>query len=194
MKKKNFQEKKKEENKTRCFISINIPKDTAERVKETQNKLPDFNGKKTGKENLHLTLKFLGELSPLEIKKVKEILREIKFKKFSLEAESLGVFSKKFIRIIWLHLMGAEELQKKIDKEISLNMENFGKERRFMSHLTIARVNSLPSGTDKERFLKELDSIKIPEISFPVKEFCLMSSELKSSGAEHNVIERFELY
>ena len=194
MKKKNFQEKKKEENKTRCFISINIPKDTAERVKETQNKLPDFNGKKTGKENLHLTLKFLGEISPEKVERIREILRGIKFSEFNIEAEDLGVFSKRFIKIIWLHLSGAEELQKKIDKEVCGNMKGFEKEKRFMSHLTIARVKSLPSETNKNKFLEKLNSIKIPEISFPVKEFCLMSSELKSSGAEHNVIERFELY
>ena len=56
----------------------------------------------------------------------------------------------------------------------------------------MARVKSLGKQS-KEQFLEKLNSIKIPKFSFPVREFCLMSSELKSSGAEHKVIERFSL-
>ncbi|MFW6283056.1 MAG: 2'-5' RNA ligase family protein [Minisyncoccales bacterium] len=72
------------------------------------------------------------------------------------------------------------------------NLEGFEKEKRFMSHLTIGRVKSLGKQS-KEQFLEKLNSIKIPEISFQVKEFCLMSSELKSSGVEYKVIEGFGL-
>ncbi|MFW6283055.1 MAG: RNA 2',3'-cyclic phosphodiesterase [Minisyncoccales bacterium] len=110
-----FQEDESE--KIRCFISINIPEDIADKVKDIQDKLPEFNGKKTEKGNLHLTLKFLGEISREEVDKIREILRSIEFSKFDLEADELGVFSPRFIKIIWLHLLGAEELQKKIDKE-----------------------------------------------------------------------------
>ncbi len=181
-----------EENKKRCFISINIPKEVSNKIEKIQNSLPDFNGKKTETENLHLTLKFLGEIKEEEIDKIKDILRNIKFSKFELRAGELGAFSPKFIRIIWLHLIGGEELQKKIDKEISTKFEKFGKEKRFMSHLTIARVKSL-KGENKENFLEKLNSIEIPQISFCVQEFCLMSSELTPEGAKHRVIERFGL-
>ena len=49
---------------------------------------------------------------------VKEKLRDIKFRKFKIEIGGIGVFSEKFIRIVWLHLKGAEELQKIIDDKL----------------------------------------------------------------------------
>ncbi len=178
--------------KTRCFISINIPEEVVKKVQEIQEKLPEFRGKKTEKENLHLTLKFLGEISNEKIEEIKKVLREIKQKSFDLEVKDIGVFSPKFIKIIWLYLRGAEELQKNIDRIISENFDDFKKEKRFMSHLTIARVKNIGE-QNKEDFLENLKKIKIPEISFSVKEFCLMSSELKPKGAEHKVLERFGL-
>lgn len=182
----------KKPNKKRCFISINIPDEIAEKVQRVQEKLPEFRGKKIEKENLHLTLKFLGEVSSEKIEEIKKVLREIKQKSFDLEVKDIGVFSPKFIKIIWLYLEGAEELQKKVDNVVSENFGEFEKEKRFMSHLTIARVKNIEE-QNKKNFLEILKSIEIPEISFPVKEFCLMSSELKPEGAEYMVLERFGL-
>ncbi len=180
------------EEKTRCFISINIPKEVVGKIQEIQEKLPEFKGKKTEKENLHLTLKFLGEISNEKIEEIKKVLREIKCPCFQAEVKDIGVFSPDFIKIIWLRLTGIEELQEKIDRIISENFKEFEKEKRFMSHLTIARIKNTGRQSKKD-FLNKLKSIKIPEIYFPVKEFCLMSSELKPGGAEHKILEKFEL-
>ena len=69
-------------NQIRSFISINIPKKVKEKVKEVQDKLPEFIGKTTDINNLHLTLKFLGGIDEEKIEIVKERLRNIKFNKF----------------------------------------------------------------------------------------------------------------
>jgi len=96
----------------RCFISIDLSENIKQEIDKIQNKLPDFYGKKTELTNLHLTLKFLGEIGEDKVKEVKERLSGIDFEKFEAEIDSLGVFSKKFIRIVWLHVSGCEELQK----------------------------------------------------------------------------------
>ncbi len=44
----------------RCFISIDLPEKIIQEIKKIQEELPEFIGKKTETENLHLTLKFLG--------------------------------------------------------------------------------------------------------------------------------------
>ena len=47
-------------------------------IKKIQDLLPEFSGKKTELQNLHLTLKFLGEIKEKDVEGIKEKLREIK--------------------------------------------------------------------------------------------------------------------
>lgn len=178
----------KKDNKKRVFISIDIPEDIKKEIKKIQNLLPDFKGKLTEKENLHLTLKFLGEQDLETLEKIKEKLKEIEFNKIDCQIDSIGVFSEKYIRIVWLKIIGAEELQKVIDEKI--HEIGFEKEKRFMGHLTIARVKNLKN---KKEFLENLKEIKIPELRFSVKEFRLKKSFLKPEGPEYKTLESFYL-
>lgn len=171
----------------RCFISINLPKEIEEEIGKIQEELPDFYGKKTELENLHLTLKFLGEINEDKIEEVKNELREVKFERFNSEIDEIGVFSEKFVRIIWLHLTGCDELQKIVDNKLK---SLFELERRFMSHLTIGRVKSLK---DKKKFLEDLKAIKIPKIKFNIDKFYLMKSELTNKAPKYEIIEEYDL-
>ncbi len=171
----------------RTFISIDIPEEIKKEIKKIQSQLPEFHGKKTETENLHLTLKFLGEIDDEKIEEVKKKLREIKFEKFETEIDSIGVFSEKFIRIIWLHLVNGDELQKEIDEKLK---DLFEKEKRFRSHLTIARVKSI---RDKKRFLEKLKEIEIPKIKFVVEEFKLKESVLLKERPIYKTIIEYKL-
>ncbi|HUW44096.1 MAG TPA: RNA 2',3'-cyclic phosphodiesterase [Bacillota bacterium] len=171
----------------RTFISINLPEEVREEIKKIQDKLPRFQGKLTELDNLHLTLKFLGEVDSQRLKEIKKKLKGIKFEKFETEIDSLGVFSEKFIRIVWLHMKNCDRLQKEVDEKLE---GMFEKETRFMSHLTIARVKFVK---DKKKFLEELKSMKVPKISFKVIEFCLMKSELTKKGPKYSVLEVYKL-
>ena len=169
----------------RCFISIDIPEEIKFGIKKIQDELPEFFGKKTEQENLHLTLKFLGEIKEDKMHNVKEKLKEIRFNKFEAEIDSMGVFSEKFVKIIWLHLSNCDELQNEIDNKLK---DLFDKEKRFMSHLTIARVKSLK---DKNKFLKDLKEIKVPNINFKVDRFLLKQSILTPKGSKYKTLEIF---
>ena len=170
----------------RCFISIDIPEEIKFGIKKIQDELPEFFGKKTEQENLHLTLKFLGEIKEDKINKVKEKLKEIKFNKFEAEIDSMGVFSEKFVKIIWLHLSNCDELQNEIDNKLK---DLFDKEKRFMSHLTIARVKSLKN---KEDFLKQVKKMEIPKMKFIINNFKLKKSTLTEKGPIYETLESFE--
>ena len=171
----------------RCFISIDMPEKVREGIREIQENLPNFIGKKTELENLHLTLKFLGEIDEKKLEEVKKKLKEINSKKFETEIDSIGVFSEKFIKIVWLHLTGCEELQKEIDEKLK---DLFDKEKRFMSHLTIARVKNIK---DKRKFLEGLKEIKIPKIKFAVDNFRLKESVLRRKGPKYEILAEYEL-
>jgi len=171
----------------RAFISINISEEIKKEIKKIQDLLPEFFGKKTELQNLHLTLKFLGEVEEKDAEETKEKLRKIKIEKFATEIDEIGVFSEKFLRIIWLHMKDCDNLQKQIDNALK-NL--FEPEKRFMSHLTIARIKGLK---DKKGFLQDLKKIKIEKIKFKVDKFYLMKSELTAEGPRYSVLEEYNL-
>lgn len=173
----------------RSFIAIDIPEEIKSEIVKIQKKLSEsglFSGKLTERENLHLTLKFLGELSEKEIEEVKSGLKNIKLEKFKASFGKLGVFSESFIRIIWIELENCGKLQGEIDKKLE---GLFAKENRFMSHLTIARVKKVE---DRKKLIDEIEKIKINK-EFDVSEFKLKKSTLTEKGPIYEDIENYYL-
>ena len=171
----------------RCFISIDIPEGVKKQIEIIQNSLPEFIGKKVELENLHLTLKFLGEINEKKLEEIKKKLREIKFDSFNVKLDSAGIFSESFIRIVWLHIGGVEKLQKQVDNILK---GIFKPEVRFMSHLTIARIKKIKN---KEKFLDKIKGIKISKIIFKIDSFKLKKSELFSQGPKYSTLEEYKL-
>ena len=173
--------------KTRCFVSVELPVEAVEEIKRVQSEIKDlFVGKLTNPENLHLTLKFLGELSDEQMEAVKNCLNDLDLQSFEAELGEVGVFSEQFIRIIWVKLEGIK-IQEAIDESLA---ELFDKEQRFMSHVTIARVKNVE---DKEKLLNALNNIKINKVKFKVNKFYLKKSELSNKGPVYTTIEEYDL-
>jgi 2'-5' RNA ligase len=179
-------------NLIRCFISVDLPREVMNYIKKVQGLLKKqslFNGNFTEPENLHLTLKFLGEIDEERIEEVKKKLKEIKFDEFEARLGEVGVFSKRFIKLIWIKLNGKGifELQRKIDDKLK---ELFKEEERFMSHITIARVKEI---SDKKALLGYLEKIKISKIKFKVDKFFLKKSMLFPEGPVYEDLEEYGL-
>jgi RNA 2',3'-cyclic 3'-phosphodiesterase len=168
----------------RTFISIEFPKEIKEEILKIQKQLPSFNGKKIEFENLHLTLKFLGEIDEKTLSLIKERLRKVKTKQFFVEINSMGMFSDK---IIWIGIMNCEELQKEIDKTLN---GVFEPESRFMGHLTIARIKQLKN---RREFLEKIKRIKIIHLKFRAEKFNLKKSTLTEKGPVYEDIEVYNL-
>jgi RNA 2',3'-cyclic 3'-phosphodiesterase len=171
----------------RTFIAIDLPEEIKKEIVKIQKQIPDFKGKLTEFENLHLTLKFLGEVNDEELKKIREALNKIKIDSFEAEINFIGIFSEQFIRIVWLGISNCGRLQEQIDEALK---EMFRKEDRFMGHLTIARVKSVKN---KKEFLKELKQMKIPKMNFKVKDFYLKKSVLTEEKPAYENIEIYNL-
>lgn len=171
----------------RTFISIKLPQKVLMKVEEIQEKLPEFIGRKTELKNLHLTLKFFGEISLDKIEEIKSRLSNIHFNKFEADIKDIGFFDNPNQGIIWLGITNCEGIQKEID---NLLEGLFEKERRFMGHLTIARVKSIQ---DKKKFLEILKEIKIPNMFFIVDKVYLIESKLKKDGPDYRDIEEYNL-
>ena len=175
---------------TRAFICVEFSDGVIREVARVQELLDKkFIGKFTELENLHLTLKFLGEIDEDRIVEVKKRLGEIKLKEFEGKLHSLGTFSHKGNpRIIWIKITGREmvELQKQID--IALK-DLFKSEERFMSHLTIARVKHV---SDKKYFFECLKNIHVKKVKFKISSFKLKSSELRRLGPVYEMIDEYK--
>ncbi|MEK6873776.1 MAG: RNA 2',3'-cyclic phosphodiesterase [Nanoarchaeota archaeon] len=171
----------------RVFISIDLPENVLDELCKIQNEIKKtglIKGKLTERENIHLTLKFLGDVDEDNMKNIKDKLNKMKFKKFELRLDKLGVFNERVIRIIWVSVSGKEifELQKDIDLHLS---DLFEKEDRFMGHITIARPKFVKN---KDDFLKILGKIELNKLNFPVDKIFLKKSELSKNGPRYETL------
>ena len=171
----------------RCFIGIDLPNVAIKEIQKIQKKLePNFTGRLTSSENLHLTLKFLGDIEEDAINDVKKRLPSITHPPFELTLKDVGVFSQKFIKIIWVKVSDVP-LQPLVDNCLK---NIFKLENRFMGHITIARVRSL---ADKKSFLQLINATTVNEVSFMVKDFYLKESILTPDGPIYKDIDRYKL-
>jgi len=175
----------------RVFIAIELPKEIRDYLYDLQRKISGNEAKINwvNKKNLHLTLKFVGEISEKLLNKIKEILRTIKIKPFKVKLSEMGFFpDEKNIKLIWVGIKPGEkviELQREIDESL---LELFSRDQRFLSHLTLGRVRFVKK---KDEFIKKLNMISVEEMSFEISEFKLIKSKLTKDGPIYEIIEKY---
>ncbi len=135
----------------RTFIAIELSDEikTTLALIQSHLKYSSADVKWVAKDNIHLTLKFLGEITEEKCEKVKAALDVIakSTKPFELSIKDIGAFPKiDYPRVIWVGLnTGAKEsteLAGKVDEALSkLGVEK--ESRPFAAHLTIGRVRSV---------------------------------------------------
>ncbi|KXA92593.1 hypothetical protein AKJ64_02755 [candidate division MSBL1 archaeon SCGC-AAA259E17] len=147
-------------------------------------------------ENIHLTLKFLGNVSENRLELVKEKIRNIeKIDSFELQVNGLGVFPRpSFIRVIWAGVSKGEDktvdLRKKLDKKMA-EIDFEPEDKDFTPHFTIARMKS---GRAKDEVLSQIEENSDTNFgSVIVKEAKLKKSELTSEGPIYTTLESVEL-
>lgn len=152
----------------RVFIGIDFSDQTKQEILGIQNQLKPYatSGHWKPLDNLHLTLKFLGEVQPDQIEQINETLSQLcnNRKAFELSIANLWTFDgKDSIRVLWLGLSGdldqLQALQQKVDA--SLSPLGFAAEKRgFAPHVTIGQ--DIVFNTDFSQVQKELGEIELP--------------------------------
>jgi len=177
----------------RAFVAIDFPESIIKEVARVQEVLWNFRftGKMTELENLHLTLKFFGEIDDAMLDKVKERLQRVEVKEMDLRLGKIGTFGMRGKpRIVWIKIDGRDvfELQRRVDSVLD---GLFEKENRFMSHMTIARVKYVK---DAGGFREYVRGIGIKEVRFKIGKFKLKESELWSFGPLYKDLEVYSFY
>ncbi len=167
----------------RCFIAIDIE---SNKINEIINELRRYGGIKVVEpENIHITLKFLGEINNRTAEKICNIMHKLfnEEKKFEIHIGNLGVFpNERYIRVLWIGIKKNKErivdLQKTLDNELS--KLGFKKENKYEPHITIARIKSPAGRKVAQDFLYKLKNVDIG--SYIIDEIKLKKSTLTREG------------
>jgi len=182
----------------RLFVAVSLPSEIRDRLAAVQDQLrhvqADVSWVRT--ENIHVTMKFLGETEEKRLRRIRPALGEVALAgaTFSLEVFGAGSFGGRVPRVVWVGVrQGAQTLTQLAERiEVALARVGFAKERRaFTAHLTLGRVRS-PRNADA--LLVALQAFQTePFGTFMATEFALMQSELHPAGSVYTVLERFAL-
>ena len=176
--------------KVRTFVAIEVPKTVRDLARELQKllgPLPD-GIKWTGTEQIHLTLKFLGDVEAARLDGVKESVKAAvaNVKPFTLTSDRFGAFpSPAAPRVLWVGIEESEalaDLYKRIETELAA--AGFPREERhFSPHLTVGRIKTNETKRAVARGLKKLETPS--PVSFDVASVVVFKSVLERGGALH---------
>ena len=182
----------------RIFIAVELPSDVKNQIARMQAELKKVPAQVswTKAENVHLTLKFLGEIEEKQLQPVTQAARAgcKGIKKFKISLKGVGGFPNlRQPRVIWIGTQnGAEELislQAKIDTE--LDKAGFPKEeKKFRPHFTLGRVR-VPKNIEK--LAQALGSTEFQTADFDILHLNVMKSQLSPGGSIYTVLERIDL-
>ena len=183
----------------RTFVCIEIPERVRERIAELQRGLSrtDAQVSWTRPSNIHLTLKFLGDVTRPRIERVTRAveLAASSLAPFEVEVGGTGCFpSPRSPRVLWIGLTGLPDLLKQLHAKIEdeLYDEGFPREsKRFSPHLTIGRLRvarcpfpgSGNASRNASRLAEELLATGFEPEKFLAREVIVMRSELKPTGS-----------
>ena len=180
-------------NAIRAFIAIDLSPEIQERlddvISQLKERLPDISVRWVSARKVHLTLKFLGDISTSNLEMLYEIIRReaVEQSSFELSVGNLGAFpSVKRPRVIWVGIEAPSELytlQKGIENE-SAHLGYARERRSFSPHLTIGRVSRNASSSEVRSLSNVLSNCKVGFLGATrVSAVHLYRSDLRPDGA-----------
>lgn len=177
----------------RAFIAIKLPDELTEKLDQVssnlQTRLNELPLRWVPIENIHLTLKFLGDVSEASLDLVTEILKTQAGaqKPFDVSVGGLGIYpNMKQPRVIWVGVEAPDELeifQRRIDSETSRLGYALDK-RRYSAHLTLGRVSRNANPDNIKMISQLLIKEKVGFLGVAhISTVCLYRSDLKPGGA-----------
>ncbi len=179
----------------RLFIGIPVSEEIKAKIKPLYPKLEETGAdlNLVSLENLHFTLKFLGEVEESKISEIRTRLETIKLPPFSVSLEELGVFpSEQRINVLWIGIKSKELVSLMREINSRLNYIRKDEHETEIPHLTLARVKS---GQNKERLLKLIkDNQSTIFGQMEINSFYLYQSQLTPQGSVYKVLGEFKLF
>lgn len=177
----------------RAFIAIDLPQPIQDAIEKQTARLHQTLGNQiirwTPIQNMHLTIKFLGNIPINHIDFLKQMLTQIadSHSAFDLQIGGIGSFpNAKLPRVLWLGLRAPTELTS-LQKNVDAGASRLGYEkeaRAFSAHLTLGRVRQNIHANDLQKIRTTLDAFQLGKIPpARVDSVHLYQSDLNSEGS-----------
>ncbi len=178
---------------SRCFLALPLPDEARQVLAQLYTSDAGFAW--TPPDQLHVTLRFLGELDAGVIEGLREKLRLVRVAPFLLPIEGVGAFPPRGDpQVLWAGVGRAHpllfQLRQRVDDSL-LAVQLAADVRIFQPHVTLARLRPGAAPVAAQHFLKRHREFVGPE--FRVTRFGLYTSKLTPAGPVHRLLEEFPL-
>jgi len=187
----------------RSFIAIELPEDLKEGLLRLQNEIKlnsQLRVKWVNPNSIHLTLKFLGNVSFGKLNSITQAITEASqnISPFTLEVKELGVFPNiQRVQVVWVGIDGELDNLKLLQQNLENGLSKLGfvrESRPFVPHLTLARVGNQTTKYEQQEFGKLINSIRFEDVyKIGVNSVTLMRSQLTREGAIYSRIHTIPL-
>lgn len=160
----------------RLFIAVNFDDKIKDKIMDAAERLKkeSVRGSFSARDNLHITVVFIGEVEPHRVDIIKEIMDSVTEKSFNVSISGIGAFKRNEGDIYWLGIKDFEPLAR-ISGYLSRRLKKAGfsmEDRPFKPHLTLGRRVIMDKVFDRDKFSRETERIECPvgRISLMVSE------------------------
>ena len=181
----------------RAFLAIDLDDDLKPKINKIikEFKKIDTRIKYVELTNLHLTLKFFGDIDTNGLNLLEEKIASVVSEEdpFNIKIKSCGAFpNNNHIKVIWVGIEDDTILKDLHDKlDVEFNKLGFDLDKKFSTHLTIGRMKSAKNKSQVKSTIEELGDVEIGEMR--VDKISLKKSTLTPSGPIYEDIKVFEL-
>jgi 2'-5' RNA ligase len=183
----------------RSFIAFELPAAVISLLDRVQQELKALGLKArwVRPQNIHLTLKFLGNIDPAAIEDIGQAMAEAagQCAPFTLTVGGIGLFPGiRRPRVIWVGLGGATGALLELHRNLAhrLAAVGFAQEKRsFKAHLTLGRIRQAANPDILDRAIQAYSDLG--NLKFSADRIILFKSELKPSGAEYSHLKQATL-
>jgi 2'-5' RNA ligase len=180
----------------RSFLAFDLESETVrKKLAAVQNLLvqTDADLKLVEPQNIHVTIRFLGDIAPNMVEKVFEEMQKVQFAPFEAQIEGLGVFPDlRYPRVVWVGITEGADQLKNVFNQLEPHLRGLGftpDPKGFSPHLTIARVKS---GKNKAQ-LADFVTKNAHQCFGTIKAECLRlkKSDLTPRGPIYSMLKEF---
>jgi 2'-5' RNA ligase len=146
----------------RSFLAFDIESDTVlNRLATAQSLLVQTGAdlKIVEPQNIHITVRFLGNITPAMVEKIFEEMKQVQFVPFNVQIKGLGAFPDlRYPRVVWAGITDGADQLKNVFSQLEPRLRGLGftpDYKGFSPHLTIARVRSGRNKAQLAEFVTE---------------------------------------
>lgn len=186
----------------RCFIAIDINEEVRTGLADLQSELQSkadikkSDAKWVNPKNIHLTLKFLGEIKDEQAVDVCNITRDVagRQKSFELDVESVGHFGGRNPRVLWVGTGKGSENLLELQKDLEQQLDSAGwpaEKRQFSGHLTLCRIRNPKAGVKLAQLSEQYKDFKLGTLT--ADSVSVYQSQLTPKGPIYTVLGNYKL-